>query len=64
MTLEKRTNGNMTGTTNFAGHAARGGSGNDGVVGLRLPETTGSRKSGITGQAPPLGPASERETPA
>lgn len=64
MTLEKRTNGNVTGTTNFAGHAAQGENMDEGEWGSGSREQPEAGNQVSQGQALPLGPASEREAPA
>jgi hypothetical protein len=53
MTLEKRTNGNVTGTTNFAGHAARGKNVDDGEWGSGFREQPEAGNQAIRDQAPP-----------
>ena len=53
MTLEKRTNGNVTGTTNFAGHAARGKNVDNGEWGSGFREQPEAGNQAIRDQAPP-----------
>lgn len=53
MTLEKRTNGNVTRTTNFAGHAARGENGDDGEWGSGFREQPEAGNQASQGQTQP-----------